>query len=206
MSCTIIAPTNPNPFLHDAVVDTLQSTFAGLGFLTEVYPLATVMERDNNGTRGLVPVVYGQMTDKVNDYIEMFPDGSKKGICFFEIPSGSYPLNRGTEDGDLIDIVVRAVVTVNLHNIANRTYDFTDELIASCVNALNSSELNQDINSITIVTGKELVLSKYTYSFNELQSLAYPISGFAIEIGLSVPYNFDCVVPSTFSESYSPEC
>jgi hypothetical protein len=30
--------------------------------------------------------------------------------------------------------------------------------------------------------------------------LAYPITGFAIELGMTVDYNFECVIPDTFDE------
>lgn len=206
MSCLIIPPVHPSPFLHNNIINALQTAMETTGFLSEVYPLAQNMEIESNGRRGIVPVIYGQDATKPNNYIQMFPDDKKRGICFFELPSGTYPLTNGTADGDLIDIVVRIVVTANMHNLANRTYDFTDELVALCLLAINNSELNQDVNTRSIILDKNLVFSKYTYTFNELQSLAYPMTGFAIELGLTVDYNFDCVAPGTFDESFSPEC
>lgn len=206
MSCTVIPPIHPNPFLHNNIINALQSAMETTGFLSEVYPLAQTMDINFNGTRGVVPVVYGQGTEKPNDYIQMFPDNKKRGICFFEILAGQYNLNRGTEDGDLIDIVVRAVFTANMHNLANRTYDFTDELIALAVLGFENSTVNQDINGISIVTDRNLIFGKYTYTFNDLQSLVYPMTGFAIDLSMSVNYDFTCVVPSSFDESYSPEC
>lgn len=206
MSCTVIPPVHPNPFLHNNIINALQSAMETTGFLSEVYPLAQTMEIEMNERRGLVPVVYGQQAVKANDYIQMFPDSGKRGVCFFEIQPGQYNLNRGTEDGDLIDIVVRAVFTANMHNIANRTYDFTDELIALAVLGFEASTVNQDINAITIITDRNLIFSKYTYDFNEIQSLLYPMTGFAIDLAMSVNYDFDCVVPGGFDESFSPEC
>ncbi len=206
MSCTIIAPVSPNPFLHNNIIASLQSAMETAGFLDEVYPLATVMSMELNGRRGLVPVIYGQQTEKPHDYIQMFPDGSKRGLCFFDIPAGTYPIERGTPDGDLINIVVRVICTVNLKNIANRTYDFTDELIAASMLALENSDVNQDITGMTIVTDLNQVFQKYSYTFEELQSFAHPHSAFAIELTMSVPYNFSCVVPGGFDESYSPPC
>lgn len=206
MSCNITAPTITNPFLHNVVIDKLQSAMASTGFMDEVYPLASVMEVEINGRRGNIPVIYGESIENPNNYIQMFADNSQRGLCFFELPQGQYNVDRGTEDGDLVNIIVRIIVTANLHNIANRTYDFTDDLIAGCLNQLDASELNQDINSISVITDKNRVFEKYTYTFNEQQSLAYPMTGFAIELGLTVNYDFTCVTPSTFDESFSPEC
>jgi len=206
MSCTVIAPVHPNPFLDNNIIAGLQSAMESTGIFSEVYPLAEVMEIEMNNRRGIVPVIYGQDTAKENDYIQMFPDGAKRGICFFEIPQGTYNLNDGTEDGDLIDITVRIICTFNLKNLATRSYDFTDELMAVVLQGLRDSDLNQDINSKQIVKDKNLIFSKYTYVFNELQSLAYPMTGFAIDLGITSDYNLDCVPPGTFDESFSPEC
>lgn len=206
MSCTIIAPVHPNPLLHNTIINALQTAMETTGIFDEVYPLAEVMEIDMNGRRGIAPAIFGQDATKVNDYIQMFPDQSKRGICFFEIIPGNYAVNRGTEDGDLIDIQIRVVCTNNLKNLASRTYDFTDELMAVCYQALESSTLNQDINSISIVKDKNLIFSKYTYLFNELQSLAFPLTGYAFDLGITAEYNFECVTPGTFNESFSPEC
>lgn len=200
--CNVIAPTVNNPFLHNNIVSDLQMALQPVGFFSYVYPLVQVMEINMNDRRGNVPVIFGQDANLPNNYIQMFPDGNKKGIAFFEIPSGEYPLRRGTKDGDLIDIIVRIVVTANLKNITPAsTYDYTDELISRVYKALESSSLNQDINSITIVTAKERIFDKYTYEFNELQSLAYPMTGFAIDLGMTVDYNFECTAPDEFTDT-----
>lgn len=200
MSCNIIPPIKPNPFLHYNIINELQSALASAGYLSLIYPLASLMEININNRRGNVPVIYGQQIERPNDYIQMFPDGAENGISFFEIQSGDYDLQRGTPDGDLIDIVIRIVITANLKNIKTETYDYTDELISRTILAIQSSTLNQDINSIKIITDKPRVFEKYTYLFNELQSLAYPITGFAIELGMTVDYNFECVIPDTFDQ------
>lgn len=200
--CNIIAPSVNNPFLHNDIISELQNALASAGFLSEIYPLAQPFEMDMNGSRGIVPAIYGQNVNLPNNYIQMFPDGEKRGISFFDLPNGNYNLNRGTENGDLVDIIVRIIVTANLKNInASATYDYTDELISRTYLALESSALNQDINSINVIVDKNLVFSKYTYAYNDMRSLAYPMTAFAIELGMTVDYNMTCNVPDTFIDN-----
>lgn len=203
MSCTITPPVHPNPMIHNKVIENLQSDIAGCGWVDHIYPLAEVVEREISEQKVLVPAVYGQQVEGMNNYIELFPDGNERARCFFELPGGDYSLNRVE---DTFDFTIKLIVTAQLNKLASRDYDFTDELIASVVQALDGGYYKNDITSIRVIKDRNQVFSKYGYTMNQFFSFMYPKTAFAIEINMTLNSDLSCFNAGSFATSFSPEC
>jgi len=202
MSC-VIPPVLQNPMLHNAVVANMQNDLDGMGWIDKIYPLAEMGERQigENNEKVIVPIIFGQTGNK--DYIEMFPDDSERAGCFFELPNGDYNFDFVNE---LVEFQMNIIVWANLKNLASRTYDFTDELIASVVIAIQDGYYKNDITSISVTKDKDKVFNKYGYDYTTLKSFMYPNTAFKITITMSNEETLSCLSAGTFDPSFSPEC
>jgi len=201
MSC-IIPPEHPNPMLHNDVVANLQSDIDSCGWVDLIFPLADISERDVNGSRILVPVVYGQQQEGVNNYIEMFPDGKSRAGCFFELPGGFYDEDRV---GETFEYEISVIVWANLNLLASRDYDFTDELMASVRQALVNGIYSNEITRVRMTKDKNQVFQKYGYSYQSLYSFMYPKTAFKITLTMEMTVDADCFSPGSFPP-FTPIC
>lgn len=201
MSC-IIPPTLQNPMLHNQIVSDLQTDLDAMGWIDKLYPLAEIGEKIINETNTIVPIVYGQEND--NNYIELFPDENQRAICFFELPNGTYEFDFVNETQSYqINIIIYA----NLKQLANRDYDFTDELIAAVIKAVTiDGTYENDITNISVTKDKNLVFNKYGYSYEMLKAFMYPNTAFKVTLTMNINDNLECLTAGAFDPSYSPSC
>lgn len=199
MSC-ITPPTLSNPFLYNEIIADLQTDIATVGWVENIYPIADVGEQQiDENTRITTPVVFA--ADGTKNYINLFPDGKLKGLCFFEL-NGRYVIDF---QEDTVTVPLFIVFFANLKNIANRTDDFTDELAATIVGALHSGTRSNDIPEVEVVQAKNEAYDRYGYSYEQLKDLAYPYTAFKIAITVTANY-VQCVEPGGFDPSYSNPC
>jgi hypothetical protein len=201
MPC-ITPPSIQNPFLHNSVVSNLQLDIINLSWLEDIFPLAEVGELEiEEGNRILIPMVLKQ--DGSADYIPLFPDDQKRSGMFFELETGDYAVRP--QDDELI-VTVNLIFYGNLKRIANRTYDFTDELIQSVLAALRAGTYGSEIVEYRVIKDKNRVFDKYGYTYEQLKQFAYPYTGFKIQIDIPSDYSFECNPTTDFDQSYSPSC
>jgi hypothetical protein len=199
MSC-VTPPVHPNPLLDNQIVSDIQNDLADLSWLDNIYPLVTSAEITIADNRVIVPVVYGQ--DNNNNYIKPFPDSRERSGCFFEIPDGTFEWDARA-DG-MIEVEIRIIFWANLNRLISRTYDFTDELIASVMKNLKAGSQSSYITGITIEKDKDKIMPKYGYTMKQFKSFMYPMTAFAVSVRLNVEDTIDCITITNFNESYSP--
>ena len=202
MSC-IIPPIHPNPMIHNSVIANLQSDLAGLSWLDNIYPLAGVANKNQNNSDIIIPCIYGQKQQGEHHYIEPFLDSTERSGCFFELPQGDYDFNLIDDE---ISFDINVVFWANLNNIADRDYDFTDELLASVLNAFVDGYYNNDITNIKTTIDRDKVFNKYGYSFKDQFSFLYPKTCFKVTISMKINNNLSCFNDGTFDASFSPVC
>lgn len=200
MSC-IIPPVLQNPMLHNAIVSNIQTDLDGMGWIDKIYPLAEVGQKLIGETETIVPIIYGQENN--NDYIEMFPDDNERAGCFFELPNGDYNFDFVN---DSVNYQMSIIVWANLKNLASRTYDFTDELIASTIIALKDGYYKNDITNIVVSKDKNIIFNKYGYDYNTLKEFMYPNTAFKITFTMNIEDDIDCLTAGSFDPSFSPVC
>src|SRR5574343_181179 len=144
MSC-VIPPVHPNPMIHNSVIENLQSDLSGLSWLDNIYPLAGVAIREINNSDIIVPCIYGQKQQGEHNYIEPFLESKERSGCFFELPQGDYDFSLIDDE---ISFEINAIFWANLNNIADRDYDFTDELLASALNAFVDGYYKNEITNV----------------------------------------------------------
>lgn len=199
MSC-VTPPTITNPFLYNEIISNFQTDLSSLTWIDDIFPLAEAGEFEiEEGNRIIVPMVLKQ--DGTHDYIPLFPDGDKRAGCFFE-------LENGDQEFDLIDqtttIVLNIIFYANLKRIANRVYDFTDELAATVFTTLTEGVYSSDITTLRLIKDKQNIYNKYGYSYEQLKQLSYPYTAFKFQISLNT--DLTCIAPSSFDASFSPSC
>lgn len=199
MSC-VIPPVINNPFLHNSIVSSLQSDLSGLSWLDNIYPLAKIIEIDSQQGRINVPVVYGQ--DNKN-YIKMFHDNKERSGSFFYIGQPGL-FDRSTREFTWqIDIIFWA----NLRKIAQRDWDFTDELISQALDALDKGSMSSDILNIEVFQNNKTdgIFDSFGYTLQQLKSFMFPQTAFKLRLSLNVNEQLGCV-STDFGSSISSEC
>lgn len=197
----IIPPVITNPFLYNRIIEGLQNDLSTLSWIDDLFPLAEVGELEVDGNRIQVPMVLKQ--DGTKNYINLFPDGNKRGQVFFELDTGDMVVDFVNEEQT---ITVNIVGTANLKKIANRVYDFTDELAATVLDAIRNGTYSSDILTARVIKDRTRVFEKYGYSFEQLKQLSYPYTGFKIQIEITVDASLDCTPAGGFDASYSSPC
>jgi hypothetical protein len=202
MAC-ITPPEHPNPLLDNRIVAAIQTALASAGWLDNIYPMAEVCMREIDGQEVLVPGIYGQASD--NNYIEPFPDDSIRGGCFFQLPSGDFNFDFAANESTM-NLTLEIVFWANLKRIANRAYDYTDELIGTAINAIKDSTISNDITGITVVRDRNRAFEKYGYTFKQMKGFMFPHTAFKLVINMpAVESNLECI-SAGFDQSYSPSC
>ena len=161
------------------------------------------MQLLKNYNRILVPVIYGQEQEGKNDYIELFPDGEIRALSFFEFDAGTFEHDH-KENEDTFQISL--IICGNLKRIADRTYDFTDELIAEAMKKILEGNFSNDIIRITPSIDRNNIFSKYGYSFEQLKMFMFPYFAFKLTWSMTINSNLDCVPDASFNQSFSPPC
>lgn len=198
MSC-IIPPTIQNPFLHNKVVSELQTDLANLSWLDNIFPLCKIVEIDSANGRIFVPVVYGQNADK--NYIKMFPDNKERSGCFFYIGRPGI-LDRETREFTYeIDVIFWA----NLRKIAQRDWDFTDELISQAMQVFDVGNMSSDILSMEFFTKTDEVFDAFGYDVQQFKQFMFPQTAFKLRLQITVNEQLGCVT-TDFGSSTSSEC
>lgn len=201
MAC-ITPPAITNPFIYNEVINNLQTDVSALSWLDDVFPVADPGEYDfGNGDRRIVPMVFAQ--DGTKNYIHLYPDGDRRGGCFFELENGRQEFDLVNEE---TTITLNAVFYANLERVANRTYDFTDELAASALKAIATGYYSSDITNISVIKDKRQVYDKYGYSYEQLKQHSYPYTAFKIQFTMTIDFSMDCMNPGGFDASYSSPC
>lgn len=199
MSC-IIPPVVQNPFLHNVVVKNLQSDLGDLTWLDNIYPLADIGERTIENERVNVPIIYGQADNK--NYIAMFPDNKERSGCFFELDPGTGTWDR-TGDS-MFTLIINIQFWANLNRIADLSYDFTDQLMGEAMKVLSEGTYNSDITRIEWTKDKNLLFSKYGYTFKQFRSFMYPMTGFRLQLEMQIDSDISCIELENFNQSFSP--
>jgi hypothetical protein len=189
--------------IHNSVVTNLQSDISGLSWIDNVYPLAGVAVKNVNGSEALVPCIYGQQQQGEHNYIEPFANSTERAGCFFELPQGDYDFNFVDDE---MQYEINVIFWANLNRIADRTYDFTDELLASALNAFSTGYYKNDITAIKATIDRDKVFNKYGYSFKDQYSFLYPKTCFKITLTMNMNNNLSCFNDGTFDASFSPVC
>jgi hypothetical protein len=173
--------------IHNSVVTNLQSDISGLSWIDNVYPLAGVAVKNVNGSEALVPCA----------------NSTERAGCFFELPQGDYDFNFVDDE---MQYEINVIFWANLNRIADRTYDFTDELLASALNAFSTGYYKNDITAIKATIDRDKVFNKYGYSFKDQYSFLYPKTCFKITLTMNMNNNLSCFNDGTFDASFSPVC
>lgn len=202
MSC-ITPPIHPNPFLHNSIIENLQNDLSSLSWLDNIFPLAGVAQKDVNGSPVLVPCIYGQKAEGENNYIEPFPESGIRGGCFFELPTGDYDFDLAQNE---VSIDINVLFWANLNLLADRDYDFTDELMASAYTALANGYYKNDITRIKTTHDRNQVFNKYGYDYGQNYSYLYPKTCFKLTLTMTIANPLCDFNGTSFNESFSPVC
>lgn len=199
MSC-ITPPSIQSPLLHNRIIKRLQEDIATLSWLDNIYPLCNIIDKEVNGVKTIVPVVYGQNGD--NNHIQIFPDTKERSGCFFAING---PGNLDRTGDQLITYEIDVIFWANLKMIANRDYDFTDQLITEAKGRFENGNFSSDITSIQWFFKHDQIFNEYGYTLDQFHSFMFPKTAFRIHLVMEVE-NESCHEEEDFGSSISTVC
>ena len=170
------APTAfSSPYLHNKVIQLIQTDLAALSWMDIAYPLARVgVNKDAEGNEFKYPQVY--INNGGVDYYDVRPNKNLTSYCFFELNNP-----QQFDSDNQITYNLSLIVWFNLKTVSpSKSYDYTAELIKDILRMFNESDYADKISNISYTVEQEEIFSKYSMAIVETQFLMYPYSAFKI--------------------------